>query len=158
MRGVPGRRRPRCRRENGATSTTCDPYDDDPSRLLDGWAGECGRRNGGGPTRPFQVGWCSWYHYFHDVTEDDLRANLALAGDWPFDVFQLDDGYQAAIGDWLTTNDTFPSDARRARRRRSRAAGSRPGIWLAPFLAAPDVARSHAATPTGSPAAPTAGR
>ena len=64
---------------------------------------------------PYQVGWCSWYHYFHDVTEADLRANLALAGEWPFDVFQLDDGYQSAIGDWLTTNDVSL--------RRSRAGG-----------------------------------
>ena len=27
-------------------------------------------------TAPYQVGWCSWYHYFHGVTEADLRANL----------------------------------------------------------------------------------
>ena len=58
---------------------------------------------------PYQVGWCSWYHYFHRITEDALRANLARAADWPFDVFQLDDGYQAAIGDWLVTKESFPS-------------------------------------------------
>ena len=58
---------------------------------------------------PFAVGWCSWYHFFETVTEADLRRNLAAAEGWPFDVFQLDDGYQAAIGDWLATNAKFPS-------------------------------------------------
>ena len=28
---------------------------------------------------------------------------------WPFDVFQIDDGFQPAIGDWLATNDKFAS-------------------------------------------------
>ena len=57
-------------------------------------------------------------------------SNLTLAADWPFEVFQLDDGFQAAIGDWLDTNDKFPR-ARRpggADRRRgphARASGSR---------------------------------
>ena len=51
------------------------------------------------------------YHYFERVTEDDIASNLAAAteGGWPFDVFQVDDGFQAHIGDWLTTNDSFPS-------------------------------------------------
>ena len=66
-----------------------------------------------------------------------LRSNLALAADWPFEVFQLDDGSQANIGDWLRTNDTFPSDLD-AIADAIRAAGRTPGIWLAPFLAAAD--------------------
>ena len=31
------------------------------------------------------------------------------ADSWPFDVFQIDDGFQPAIGDWLATNDKFES-------------------------------------------------
>ena len=107
------------------------------SELLGRWASGIGRAAGARVAAPFQVGWCSWYHYFDQVTEADLRRNLAVADRWPFDVFQLDDGYQAAIGDWLDTNAKFPS------RLESLAAdvaarGRRPGIWLAPFLAAPD--------------------
>jgi len=82
------------------------------------------------------VGWCSWYHYFDGVREDDVTSNLALAGDWPFDVFQLDDGYQAAIGDWLVTNDKFPSGVDGVAAAIA-AAGFTPGIWLAPFIASP---------------------
>jgi alpha-galactosidase len=78
------------------------------------------------------------------VTESDIRANLARAAEWPIDVFQLDDGYQAQIGDWLDRKDTFPGrldalagdvDVR----------GFVPGIWLAPFVASPQsrVAQKH---------------
>ena len=106
---------------------------------------------------PYQVGWCSWYHWFHDINESALRAQLSLADDWPFDVFQLDDGYQAAIGDWLTTNDKFPSTVDELATSIA-SAGRTPGIWLAPFLVAPQsaVARAHPSwlarhEPTGSP-------
>ena len=124
--------------------------------LLSGWATRAGHVGRARVDAPYQVGWCSWYHYFHDVTEADLDHNLALADDWPFDVFQLDDGYQAAIGDWLITNEKFPSDVG-AIADRIAAAGRTPGIWIAPFLAAPDsrIAIEHpewlATFPDGSP-------
>lgn len=112
--------------------------------LLDAWAGRVGQAAGARVAAPYQVGWCSWYHYFHDVSEAALRANLAEAGRWPFEVFQLDDGYQPAIGDWLRTNDRFPTplDGIAAA---IAAEGCTPGIWLAPFLAAPEseVAQAH---------------
>jgi alpha-galactosidase len=116
----------------------------DPSVLLEAWAAALGEAAHARTGAPYQVGWCSWYHYFHRVTEADLRANLAHAADWPFEVFQLDDGFQAAIGDWLTTNDRFPSDLDGLASAIA-AAGRTPGIWLAPFVASPDsaVARAH---------------
>jgi alpha-galactosidase len=112
-------------------------HGDDAPELLDQWAMRVGRAASARVAEPYQVGWCSWYHYFHNVTEAHLRANLALADDWPFDVFQLDDGYQAAIGDWLETNEKFPSNLG-AIASRVEAAGRRPGIWIAPFIVAPD--------------------
>lgn len=123
-------------------------------RLLDRWATSCGRTARARVDAPYQVGWCSWYHYFEHITEATLDANLALAHEWPFDVFQLDDGFQSAIGDWLTTDDTFDDLADIAVR--IAAAGRRPGLWLAPFVAHPDsvVAREHpewfARTPDGA--------
>jgi alpha-galactosidase len=111
----------------------------DPSPSLEAWAGELGAVASARTTAPYQVGWCSWYHYFHGVTEADLRANLGRAGEWPFDVFQLDDGFQPAIGDWLATNDKFPSDLD-ALAAAITDAGCTPGIWIAPFIAAPDAA------------------
>ena len=112
--------------------------------LLAHWAGVVGTAASARIGADYQIGWCSWYHYFHHVTETDVLANLELAGRWPFEVFQVDDGYQSAIGDWLTTAPSFPSGLEQLARRVT-TAGCRPGIWLAPFLVAPDseVARLH---------------
>ena len=46
----------------------------DPSPLLEHWAATLGAATGARTAAPYQVGWCSWYHYFHGVTETDLRA------------------------------------------------------------------------------------
>jgi alpha-galactosidase len=116
----------------------------DPSELLETWAGRLGQAEGARVSAPYQVGWCSWYHYFHDISEGALRANLAAASSWPFEVFQLDDGYQRAIGDWLRTNDKFGTELDGLAAAIADE-GCAPGIWLAPFLAGPesDVARDH---------------
>lgn len=130
------------------TSRTLHPITvedgDDASMLLESWAAHVGAVAHARVASPFLVGWCSWYEYFEHVSERALRDNLALADAWPFDVFQLDDGYQRAIGDWLATNDRFPSGVDGVADAIA-AAGRTPGIWLAPFLAAPDseVARRH---------------
>jgi alpha-galactosidase len=112
--------------------------------MLARWADIVGTAASARTSADYQIGWCSWYHYFHRVTEADVLANLELAGQWPFEVFQVDDGYQSAIGDWLTTAPSFPSGLEELAHRVT-TAGYRPGIWLAPFLVAPDseVARLH---------------
>ncbi|OWY59351.1 hypothetical protein B7486_75030, partial [cyanobacterium TDX16] len=118
--------------------------DGTPHELLVAWADRYGRAANARTTAPFQVGWCSWYHYFHDVTEQDVKDNLALAADWPFDVYQVDDGYQRKIGDWLRTADTFPSGVEQMASDIG-TKGFVPGIWLAPFVASPhsEVAADH---------------
>lgn len=112
--------------------------------LLEAWASGAGAEGGARVGAPFQVGWCSWYQYFASIDEALIRSNLALAADWPFSVFQLDDGYQAAIGDWLVTNERFPAGLE-ALAAEINAVGMTPGIWLAPFLVAPSstVALEH---------------
>jgi alpha-galactosidase len=110
---------------------------DDAPALLDEWAAHVGRVQHARPGPPYLAGWCSWYFYFHDVTERAVTENLARAADWPFTLFQLDDGFQHAIGDWLRTTDAFPSGVDGI----AAAIAARdltPGLWLAPFLAAPD--------------------
>jgi alpha-galactosidase len=117
---------------------------DDPTALLAAWASDVGAAEHARTTAPFTVGWCSWYQYFERIDEAALRANLARAGDWPFTVFQLDDGYQSAVGDWLEPNERFPSPLD-ALTEAIRGRGFTTGLWLAPFLAAPGsrVAREH---------------
>jgi alpha-galactosidase len=113
----------------------------DASGLLESFAGLLGRRSGARTGSPFQAGWCSWYHFFHGVTEEALRRNLdALAAqrtELPIQVVQLDDGYQRAIGDWLETNEKFPSGLVPLASA-IRDAGFQPGIWTAPFCVTPE--------------------
>jgi alpha-galactosidase len=79
--------------------------------------------------------WCSWYHYFTDVTQADMSENIAAIAelDLPVEVIQLDDGYQSEIGDWLTLSERFDSLAEMVARITD--TGRRAGIWIAPFLA-----------------------
>jgi alpha-galactosidase len=110
----------------------------DTTELLEHHATDLGRaQRARVPDRP-PAGWCSWYYYFTKVTEADVRENLEVLAGWEpnpvADYLMVDDGHQAAIGDWLTTNDDFPSGLR------SLAAdigadGFDAGLWLAPFLA-----------------------
>jgi len=82
------------------------------------------------------TGWCSWYYYFSEVTEDDVLKNLEFLAEnrdrYPVEYVQLDDGYQTAIGDWLSVNEKFPHGIKwlceQIRRK-----GFKPGLWLAPF-------------------------
>jgi len=79
------------------------------------------------------TGWCSWYHYFTDVTETDVRENLSELREWgiPVDVVQIDDGYMEAFGDWRSIADGFGDMGAVADD--IATAGYRPGLWLAPF-------------------------
>jgi alpha-galactosidase len=114
-----------------------DPSDNDGSSKLEAWADVVGSQGNARVEAPFQVGWCSWYQYFHDVTERDLRGNLTRSEDWPLDLFLLDDGYQSSVGDWLTNNDKFPTTLEVLACEIANR-GKTPGLWLAPFLVAPD--------------------
>jgi alpha-galactosidase len=112
---------------------------------LGAWADGYAARVGAPAPRPAPTAWCSWYHYFGSVTEADILENLDAVGayDLPVDVIQIDDGWQAEIGDWLAFSGRFaslPGLAERIRR-----AGRRPGIWVAPFLvgAHSELARAH---------------
>ena len=98
-----------------------------------------------GALRPLGPGWCSWYAYWGEVTETDVLANVDAIGrlGLDVDVVQVDDGHQAAVGDWLARSPGFGPLAQLGARIRD--AGHEPGIWTAPFLVAPDseLARTH---------------
>lgn len=120
------------------TRTVDRPSDaEDPFQpILARWADEYAKAITPATPRPAPTGWCSWYHYFAEVTEADIVENLAAisAHQLDVDVVQIDDGWQAAIGDWLTFSNRFSSFP--ALVRRIRDEGRRVGIWLAPFLVA----------------------
>jgi alpha-galactosidase len=81
------------------------------------------------------TGWTSWYSLYTRISEENILAHLESVKrtGLPLDVFQIDDGFQRALGDWLTPNERFPSGMKKLAEE-IRAAGFRPGLWLAPFL------------------------
>ncbi|MGD8555210.1 MAG: alpha-galactosidase [Anaerolineales bacterium] len=87
------------------------------------------------------VGWCSWYQFFNKVTEEDVLANLDWAKEHcervPLRSIQIDDGFQAEVGDWFETNSKFSTGLKEIRRRIGEA-GFQPGLWLAPFIVKPN--------------------
>jgi alpha-galactosidase len=122
--------------------------DESAARMASNFAALLGDHMRARISSPYQRGWCSWYHYFHAITEDAMLANLhalkELRAEYPIEVVQLDDGYQAALGDWDRTNAKFPSGLKKLAAE-IRDAGFIAGIWTAPFFAARDsqVMREH---------------
>jgi len=91
---------------------------------------------GVGRVRKTPAGWCSWYQYFTEISEEQVVFNLGdLAAQYAFlgiELVQIDDGYSPSVSDWLATTDDFPSGME-ALAREIAARGKIPGIWLAPF-------------------------
>jgi alpha-galactosidase len=79
--------------------------------------------------------WCSWYAYYETITEQQLAKDIDDLRGLPFDVLQVDDGWERMVGDW-EPNDKFPSGMK-ALADRIADAGMTPGLWLAPFIALP---------------------
>lgn len=63
---------------------------------------------------------------------------------YPINIFQIDDGFQTAIGDWLSINEKFPRGMKHVATK-IKDAGFTPGLWLAPYAAAftSDIAKHH---------------
>ncbi|KAI9492623.1 glycoside hydrolase superfamily [Zychaea mexicana] len=90
----------------------------------------------GSPASPRHLtGWTSWYNYYERVTEADVVKSLQgfIEHKYPIDVFQIDDGYQRAVGDWLDIDtEKFPRGMHYLSSS-IKEAGYIPGLWLAPF-------------------------
>lgn len=82
-----------------------------------------------------RVGWCSWYYYYTKISYDIIMENLAFSekNKIQFDFFQIDDGYQSMVGDWLKLKPSF--DGRmKPMNAAIKKAGYIPGLWVAPFI------------------------
>lgn len=85
---------------------------------------------------PVPTGWCSWYCFGPMVTRGQVEANLAAVKEkaLPLRYIQIDDGYQAAMGDWLETGPAFQGGIREVLQS-IHDGGCEPAIWVAPFVA-----------------------
>jgi len=81
------------------------------------------------------TGWSSWYNYYTKVTQTDMLENLAAFSSrkLPIDFFQIDDGFQEAVGDWLHINKKFPQGMCFLANEIHKA-GYEAGLWLAPII------------------------
>ena len=81
-------------------------------------------------------GWTSWYQHYTEVSENIVAENLSAfkRKGKPLDFFQIDDGYQKAVGDWLSIDASFPAGMKNLANS-IRASGPEPGLWLAPCIA-----------------------
>ncbi|MBZ9687497.1 alpha-galactosidase [Clostridium estertheticum] len=87
------------------------------------------------PKVPHCTGWTSWYNYYTKITEKIVIDNLNAfkSRDIPIEIFQIDDGYQETLGDWLHVNKKFPSGMGFIASEIKKS-GYKAGIWLAPFV------------------------
>jgi len=82
------------------------------------------------------TGWTSWYNYYQNINEVIILQNLKnfKKDNKHIDIFQIDDGYQTSVGDWLSTDkEKFPKGMKYIAEA-IKENGYKAGIWLAPFV------------------------
>lgn len=89
-------------------------------------------------------GYTSWYNYYQNINEEIILNSLEKA-DSRFDLFQIDDGYETFVGDWMDIDKKkFPNGleplVKSIKKKKMLS-----GIWLAPFVAETnsDVFKNH---------------
>lgn len=82
-------------------------------------------------------GYTSWYNYFQNIDEKIILRDLdgLDRASEEVSIFQVDDGYQAAVGDWLITDHKKFPNGMKYIADKIHAKGYKAGIWLAPFSA-----------------------
>ncbi len=96
--------------------------------------------------RPQETGWCSWYCHGPTVTDADVvtAVDTIRARDLPVRVVQIDDGYQADIGDWLDRRTPAFDRPLTDVTAQIADAGMAAGLWTAPFCVGADSALAQA--------------
>ena len=90
------------------------------------------KKPAGGP----MTGYTSWYNHYQNISEQIIMENLEHVHEMGqnFDVFQIDDGYQTYVGDWLEVNrDKFPEGLEPVVDR-IHTYGMKAGLRLSPFV------------------------
>ena len=102
--------------------------------VFDGWFAAMGKK---ALPAPPKTGYTSWYNCYQDISEAQILRDLEGLKALPIrpDIFQIDDGYETFVGDWLDVDEKkFPNGLEPVLAA-IRDAGYEPGLWLAPFVA-----------------------
>ena len=104
--------------------------------VFDAWFEASGIRRR--PAEPM-AGYGSWYNHYDKINEqtimEDLEGSVGVLQ--PGDLFQIDDGWQKAVGDWTENTDRFPRGMK-SYVDDIHARGFKAGLWLAPYSAQSD--------------------
>ena len=100
--------------------------------VFDGWFSAMG-------CQPWQIkplaGYTSWYNRYEAIKEQDVRNDLAGCRELlrPGDLFQIDDGWEPSVGDWLEPDEHKFPGGMKALSDEIHQSGFLSGLWLAPF-------------------------
>ncbi len=89
------------------------------------------------PKVDYLSGYTSWYNYYQKITEDIILRDLDgldKAKD-SVSIFQIDDGYEPFVGDWLDPNPQKFPNGMKPIAEKIHEKGYLAGIWIAPFSA-----------------------
>lgn len=105
--------------------------------VYDGWFAAMGIQS---RTDEKLAGYSSWYNHYEKIDAQTVEADFKACQEYlhPGDLFQIDDGWEPKVGDWLEANpDKFPTGMGRfADMAHDR--GMKAGLWLAPFICETD--------------------
>ncbi|MCR5611726.1 MAG: alpha-galactosidase [Clostridiales bacterium] len=86
------------------------------------------------------TGYSSWYNRYQNISEESIMTDLNGCGKVMRggELFQIDDGWETHVGDWLECDaEKFPNGMK-AVSDAIHQKGYKAGIWLAPFVAEKD--------------------
>lgn len=114
------------------------------TEVFDGWFQAMGIRP---RTEKKLAGYSSWYNRYQNITEDTIREDMTGCRSLlcPGDLFQIDDGWEPKVGDWLETDTQKFPHGLKGMVQEIHASGFQAGLWLAPFVCEKDSAlfRQH---------------
>ena len=100
--------------------------------VFDGWFAAMGCQ----PRRAKPLaGYTSWYNRYEAIKEQNVRNDLAGCRELlrPGDLFQIDDGWEPSVGDWLEPDEHKFPGGMKALSDEIHQSGFLSGLWLAPF-------------------------
>jgi len=88
------------------------------------------------PTIKPMSGFTTWYNYYENVNEKIILDNIESLKeiDTTLDIFQIDDGYQTYVGDWLDIDKNKFPNGLKAIVNTIKENNLKAGLWLAPFV------------------------
>lgn len=86
------------------------------------------------PSAKKLFGYTSWYNHYQNIDENVIQKALNESSP-DFELFQIDDGYETYVGDWLDVDQKKFPNGLSPLVEKIHKKGMMAGIWLAPFAA-----------------------